>query len=273
MSLRCAAPLLLAAFAPTSLAADPLEPMGALLDRIGLTQIVQIMCDEGIAYGRDMALDLEPGGVSSGWDAAVRTIYDTDAMADMVRAGFAESFGQTDTAPLLTFFDSETGEKVVSLELSARAAMIDDSVEATARDAFRALDGADDPRLALIDRFVDSNDLIESNVVGALNASYEFYLGLVDGDAIKMTEPEIVSEVWSQEPETRAESREWLYAYLLMAYGPLSDDELTAYVDVSASPEGKAMNRALFAGFNGMYEEISYALGRAAAKQMKGQDL
>ncbi|EIE50551.1 hypothetical protein C357_13415 [Citreicella sp. 357] len=273
MHLRLVAPALLAAFAPTSLPADPLEPVGALLEGLGLSEIVQIMREEGIAYGREMGVDLLPGGVSPAWDAAVRTIYDTDAMADMVRAGFAASFGTTDPAPLLAFFGSETGEKVVSLELSARAAMIEDPVEEAARDAFRGVDGAADPRLALIERFVDGNDLVESNVVGALNASYAFYLGLADGDAIEMTESEIVSEVWSQEPETRADSREWLYSYLLMAYGPLSDDELADYVALSSSPEGQAMTRALFAGFNGMYAQISYALGLAAAGQMKGQDL
>lgn len=159
------------------------------------------------------------------------------------------------------------------MELAARREMIDDDVESAAREAFQGLDGSADPRLALLDAFVDANDLLESNVVGALNASYEFYLGLADGGAIAMSEDEILAEVWSQEPDTRADSREWLYAYLLMAYAPMSDAALGDYIDMSSTPEGRAMNRALFAGFNGMYDQISYALGRAAARQMIAQEL
>ena len=142
-----------------------------------------------------------------------------------------------------------------------------------AREVFRGLDGSSDGRLGLVTDFVQANDLVEANVTGALNASFQFYAGLVDGGALEMSEREILDEVWSQEPETRADSREWLYAYLLMAYEPLPEGDLEAYVDLSSSPEGKAMNRALFAGFNTMYDNISYALGLAAAKQMQAQEL
>lgn len=274
MILRLAAlPALFAAGLCTPLHADPVEPVPALLNRLGLAEIVQIMREEGLAYGREMAADLMPGGAGGAWSDVVGTIYDTDAMADMVRAGFTDSFGDTDAAPLLSYFGSDEGQKVVEIEISARRAMIDDAVEHAAREAFRGLDGAADPRLRLIDDFVEANDLVESNVVGALNASYEFYLGLVDGGALQMTDSEIVAEVWSQEPDTRVDSREWLYSYLLLAYGPLSDDELARYVAISSSTEGRAMNRALFAGFNAMYDRLSYALGRAAAEQMKAQDL
>ena len=88
-----------------------------------------------------------------------------------------------------------------------------------------------------------------------------------------MTEEEILSEVWAQEEDTRSDTREWLYAFLLVAYRPLSDAVLDEYVALSASPEGRAMNRALFAGFNAMYDEISYGLGLAAAQQMLGEEL
>ncbi|NVK60443.1 MAG: hypothetical protein HWE37_10270, partial [Rhodobacteraceae bacterium] len=100
-----------------------------------------------------------------------------------------------------------------------------------------------------------------------------FYLGLVDGGALEMSERDIADEVWSQEPETRADTREWLYGYLLMSYGPIADKDLEDYVALSSTEEGKAMNRALFDGFNAMYDEISYALGLAAAQQMMAQDL
>ncbi|APZ54811.1 DUF2059 domain-containing protein [Salipiger abyssi] len=272
MALRFAAPFFAAALA-WPVAADPVEPTDALLDALGLPKIVQIMREEGMDYAREMAIDLMPGGATPAWQASVGTIYDTGAMEDMVRARFAESFGETDATPLLTFFTGETGSRIVDVELSARRAMIDDDVETAAREAFRGLDGSSDPRLATITEFVQENDLVEANVVGALNASYQFYLGLTNGGALEMTERDILTEVWSQEAETRIDTREWLYGFLLMAYGPIAQEDLETYVALSVSPEGRAMNRALFAGFNAMYDEISYALGLAAAEQMMAQEL
>ena len=122
-------------------------------------------------------------------------------------------------------------------------------------------------------RWHSGNDLIEANVAGALNASYRFYAGLVEGGAIEMTESEILADVWSQEEETRTDTTEWLYGFLLMAYQPLDADQMDAYVALSASPEGRALNRALFDAFNKMYDDISYGLGLAVAQQMRGQDL
>ncbi len=108
---------------------------------------------------------------------------------------------------------------------------------------------------------------------GALNASFHFYRGLVDGGAFEMTESDILRDVWDQEDNTRNDTREWLFAFLLMAYGPLEDGELSDYVALSGTDAGQALNRALFAGYNRMYDELSYALGLAAAQQMKTQDL
>ena len=263
--------LLVSPVAPSAQAGSAEE----ILDALRVTDIVEVMREEGRGYSDDMAQDLLPAGQTEGWRQSVDRLYAPDAMQEVVRAGFVESFGETDAAPLLDYLTSDAGQKVVALELEARREMTDPDVEAAAREAWRERQGAgaDDARLDQLDRFVEENDLLETNVVGGLNASFQFYLGLVDGGGLEMTEPEIVEEVWMQEEATRADTREWLYAYLLLAYQPLSDSELEAYIDISASPEGKAMNRALFAGFNHMYDEISYGLGLAAAREMLGQDL
>ncbi|MGR3823199.1 MAG: DUF2059 domain-containing protein [Salipiger marinus] len=269
MSLRLVAPVvLICAAAPLSAA-----PGEALLEAMRVPEIVQVMREEGLDYAQEMGEDLLPGGATRGWRAVVSQVYDTEAMEEVVRGQFIDSFAGTETGPLLDFFTSEDGQRVVDLEITARRTLIDDDLEASAREAYQALDGTDDPRLEQIEAFVEANDLVEANVVGAMNASYQFYLGLVDGGAFEMTEEEILSEVWAQEEDTRSDTREWLYAFLLVAYRPLSDAVLDEYVALSASPEGRAMNRALFAGFNAMYDEISYGLGLAAAQQMLGEEL
>jgi hypothetical protein len=120
---------------------------------------------------------------------------------------------------------------------------------------------------------VEANDLVEANVAGALNASFHFYRGLVEGGAFSMSESDILNEVWGQEEDTRQDTREWLYGFLLLAYRKMADPALETYIDLSASEQGRRLNIALFAGFNRMYDEISYALGLAAAREMQGQDL
>jgi hypothetical protein len=186
---------------------------------------------------------------------------------------FATEFGDADTEPLLAFFSSETGQQIVSLELSARNAMRDEEIEDAARAAFRDLEGTNSQPLAVIEEFVETNDLVEANLVGALNANYMFYLGLVDGGALRMSESDILTEVWSSEEETRQDTREWVFSFLLMAYRPLEDGVVEDYTELSRTEPGRALNRALFAGFNKMYDDISYALGMAVAREMQVQEL
>jgi hypothetical protein len=236
------------------------QPVDDLMRALQVDAMLDVMHIEGIAYGEDLG-------------ALLAQIYDTDKMADVVRMGFADALGDTDTEPLTAFFDADLGRRIVDLELSARRAMIDDTVEQAARETYIALRGDDDPRLAQINRFVEVNDLLEANVAGALNASFQFYSGLVDGGGMAMSESEILSDVWSQETETRDDTQEWVFAFLLLAYESLTDAELETYITLSESQEGRALNRALFAGFNAMYDEISYALGLAAAQQMQQQEL
>ncbi|MGY9047269.1 MAG: DUF2059 domain-containing protein, partial [Rhodobacterales bacterium] len=197
----------------------------------------------------------------------------TDQMYDTVRDGVAQSLGDQDLTPLLDYLGTEEGKRVVALEIDARQALVEPAAEDVARSTFRDLDGTGNPRLAQLDRLVDANDLVEANVTGALNASYNFYTGLAEGGALEMSEDEILSDVWDQEEETRQDTREWLYGYMLLAYGPLSNEALGEYIDISSSEAGQAMNRALFTGFNTMYDNISRQLGLAAAGQMQAQDL
>ncbi|MEN8935421.1 MAG: hypothetical protein ABF245_10885, partial [Planktotalea arctica] len=75
------------------------------------------------------------------------------------------------------------------------------------------------------------------------------------------------------EEELRAETRDWLYGFLIMAYSPLEPGALETYTELVLTPEGGAMTRALFKGFDDMYGDISYALGLAAAQAMKAQDI
>ncbi|MBY6114412.1 DUF2059 domain-containing protein [Mameliella alba] len=248
-------------------------PIDDLMGALRISEMVEVMRDEGMTYGSELADDLLPGGDSLAWQVLVSDIYDNESMLAVVEKGFAGAIAETDVDPLMAFFNSDLGKRIVDLELSARKAMVDDAVEEAAREKYRSLQGSEDSRLAQIQRFVEVNDLLEANVSGALNASYRFYSGLVDGGALRLSESEILSDVWQQEESTREDTREWVYAYLLLAYEPLSDEDLEAYIALTETAQGRALNQALFAGFNNMYDTISYALGLAAARLMQQQEL
>jgi hypothetical protein len=246
-----------------------------LLRALAMNDLAQIMREEGLSYGDDLEAEMFPERGGESWDAAVAQIYDTGRMTAEIRTSLADELAQTDLDPLIDFFASETGRRIVSLELSARRALLDPEVEAASIERLEEMEADEDPRLDLVERFVEANDLVDANVVGALNSNYAFYTGLADGNAFayEMTEEQMLADVWGQEPEVRDETRQWLLSYLVMAYAPLPDAALEDYIAVSETAEGQALNAALFAAFDVAFTRISRELGLAAAQFIAGQDI
>lgn len=108
-----------------------------------------------------------------------------------------------------------------------------------------------------------------------MNSNVAFYTGLMAGGAFDeaLTQDQIVNDVWDQEADIRATTSEWVYGFLMLAYDPVSVADLETYTKFSASDTGVALNGALFAAFDDMFDAISFALGREAARVMAGQDL
>lgn len=246
-----------------------------LLAAMSMDQILALMAKEGDAYAEELKADLLGPAPSAQWEALIATLYAEDTMMETFRPAFAQTLAETDVTPLIAFFDTDPGQKIISLEIAAREAMADPDIEEAAIEKLAAMRDDDDPRLRLLEDFVSVNDLIENNVVGAMNSSFAFYAGLAEGAAFGdgVTEGQILSDVWSQEPEIRLDTIEWIYSYLALAYRPLEDAEIQAYIALSETPEGRDLNRALFGAFDVMYVAISEGLGRGAALLMAGQDL
>jgi hypothetical protein len=246
-----------------------------LFEALALPEMIGIMAEEGTEYGLQIAQDLIPGGISADWTQAVNAIYDTDRMEAEVQAAFTEAMTGVDIEPMLAFFEAEPGQTIISLEVSARRALLDDAVEEASKEMAAIAMADQTDRFGLIEEFVRVNDLIETNIVGALNSNFAFYTGLATGGAFgqTLTEDQILADVWSQEPQIRQNTTEWVYSFLLMAYQPLSDADVEAYIAFSETEAGKELNKAVFAAFDGMFEDISLALGAAAAAQMITQEL
>ena len=256
---------------PVVLSAD--ERSDKLLTTLGMERMIELMRMEGRAYAIELGNEMLPGGYNDNWGTVVARIYDKEAMETSVRRGFANALDGVDLTPLEQFFETPEGATIVNLELSAREAMMDSEIEEAAKEKARAYELAGDDAFVLVDEFVKAGDLLEANVVGALNSNMQFYQGLVDGGAFKLSEDQILADVWSQEDETRAETRDWLYGFLIMAYMPLEPGQLEAYTELSKTQAGAAMNAALFEGFDGMYADISYTLGLAAARAMQIEEI
>ena len=222
------------------------EDIDTLFEVIGTPRLLEIMQTEGV----DQADELREAMFADrqrGWDPIVASIYDLDQMTATFRASFDDVLEDEDISGLLDFYASDLGREIVNLELAAREAFLDPDVEDAARSVFEDLAGNDPDRLAAIEGFVRSNDLIELNVQGALNSTFNFYKGLSDGGEAELTESQILNDVWGQEPQLREETVDWMFPYLNLAYEPLSLEEIEAYTAFSTSDAGRELNRALFA--------------------------
>ncbi|MEM0936589.1 MAG: DUF2059 domain-containing protein [Pseudomonadota bacterium] len=255
--------------------AAQIAEVGPLIDALGINELLPIMREEGLSYANELASDMFPGRGGDRWEELADRIYDVDRMTDVMTREMAGDFDEGEIDPLLDFFTSELGRRIVRLEVSAREALLEASVEEASEAALADMRANEDPRLDVLQGFVEANDLIESNVVGALNSNWAFYQGLDAGGAFDgvLTEEEMLADVWGQEEDIRTDTTEWVFSYLALAYQPLSDEEIGAYTGLSMTPAGATLNASLFAAFDTMFTMISRDLGLAAATFMAGEDI
>lgn len=265
-------------------APQPLPPpLGAQQDAVAdnLTQalrlpdLIQVMHDEGLDYGQQLAKQLFPGDDDATWKATVRRIYDPKTMMKVFEADFRPRLTDLQRQTAIAFLTTPLGRRIVLLEISARRQLLDPDAETAAEAVVRRMAAANAPRLQMLRRFAQINGLVEANVAGALNANFGFYTGLAEGQApgFDLSRATILSDVTGQQAEVRKETIAWLFPFLVTAYKPLSDAELKRYIAFSQSPGGRALNQALFASFDVMFVHISHELGLAAANVLAGENL
>ena len=260
---------LAATLAATGLRAGPAE----LWDSLRLDELVEVMAEEGRDYGDDLAEQTFERGGGPTWAARVADLYDPEEMIAEVKPLFLQSFEDVDTAELEAFFSSDPGQRIVEHEIEARQAFLDPEVEAAAAERVETLREIDRERYRLIGRFIEVNDLVESNVASSLTFSYAFNLGLVDGEMDGMTEADALTDAWAQEDAIREDTREWLYSQLSLAFAPLTDEEVRRYVEISETEAGETLNAALFQAFEPAFTRIARGLGEAVARSIGGRDI
>lgn len=253
------------------LRADPVR----ILELLQTDALFDILQQEGVAYGEDLATELFEAGPDPIWRAEVSMINAPTRLRALFEEGFVKALSAESHAGIVAFYTTDLGQRIVTLELEARRAMLDKAVEDVALAEFDEAFANGDPRATDIVEFMQAADLIEPNVSGGLNANLAFYRALVDGGAFpyEITEQDMLTDVWAQEAQVREEMLTWLGGYLYLAYGPLGDDELATYRAFATSPDGHALTTALFAGFDPVFARVSQDLGAAAARRMSGQEL
>ena len=107
-----------------------------VLRALGLSDVITVMRQEGLAQGAGMSRQLLPLSAASYWQRSLEMIYNADRMEKTVTRRFFTELGDVDMAPVLAFLTCPTGQELVALELSAREAMMDGDIEQAARAAF-----------------------------------------------------------------------------------------------------------------------------------------
>ena len=256
-------------------AAQPGIP--ALEQALRMGDLFAIMAEEGAAYGAEIGAAMFPGRDAGGWTLAVARIYQPDQTHARFSAAFAEALSARPAmvAEAEAFFASDLGQKITRLEIEARRALLDDAVEEAAEVAAEKMQAERAPRLRLIRKLIEAGDLIEQNVAGSMTGYYAFNAGM----AAALPQPEgtpseeMMADLRGQEAQMRADTTAWLVSYMALAYGPLSDDEMQAYVDFTGSEAGRALNAALFSAFDAAFTPALRALGHEAGLMMVGQDI
>jgi hypothetical protein len=272
--LATAVPLAAETAAEQSSAEVSVDQLGEVLK---LDALFAVLRDEGLAHGATLETDMFPSGGGQEWKNAVSAIYD----AARLRAGFdavlTEQLGSDaeTVAEITDFFGSDLGRKIVGLEIEARRAFLDTAAEEAARVAADDAAAARDPKVAQVRRMIEAADLLEMNVAGSMSGNLAFMTGMAGTGAYgsDMPEDQILSDIWAQEEQVRADTSTWLYAYLGLAYAPLSKEEMDAYIEFWESPAGQKLNAALFTAFDRVFRQVSSDLGRAAGRAMQGRDI
>lgn len=246
-----------------------------LWDLLAMPEMVSILHDEGVRMAAEAAVDILGHEGGQRWDSAVQAIYEETALSAEVHAAFEQHFAALDLTALSAFYKDDEIQQIIQHEIAARRAFMDLGGEQAARE--RWLRGENPEQLDnMIRDHIEHNDLIELNVMGALNSNFAFLSALSQSlpDAVgHMTEHDILSQVWMQEVAIRTDTTEWMYAYLHTAYKDIDSDILERYVAFLTSPSGRALNNAVFAAFDTVYVRLSSDLGRLAGTMGQEQEL
>lgn len=265
------------AWTQTDAGASAQSPAARLTPLLLTPRLMEALAAEGRAQGADLGADMLEGAALSRWTALVEALHEPARLQARFDAALDRALSGREAMldAIEGWFSEDLGARIAQLEIEARLALIDPYAVDAAALAYETLKDQRGPRLALLQRFVDVNGLIEANVAGGMNANFAFMQGMAEGAGLSVPEDEgaLLADLWSQQEEIRRETEDWLLPYLTLAYQPLGDADLEAYIDFAASAPGQALNTALLAAYEDLFTAVARELGHAAGRMSVGSDL
>lgn len=248
------------------------EDLDRLVEAMKLDEVAEILRAEGLRYGASIDGDMLAGQGGAHFAQVISDIYQEKRIVSAIRSGLDTHLDEAALRDSVAFFSSDLGQVIISLENSARRAFADPAIEEAARERYEGT-SPDDRFLQQLKTYIDANDLIEQNVNGTLTADYNFYLGLASGNGAPRDDQGMLATILEGRDDIRADTQDWLFGFLMMAYSPLSEQQMEDNIAFSRTRAGIALNTALFQGFDDLYNGISFDLGLAVARAMQATDL
>ena len=110
----------------------------ALMDAMQIPTLLEIMAEEGVVHSADLEEELFPNRGGAGWRLVTGNIYNVDRMQDECATRVDAGLTDAQAEVLTEFFASPRGARIVQLEIDARRAFLDETLEEAAIDAYNA---------------------------------------------------------------------------------------------------------------------------------------
>lgn len=253
-----------------ALRADGLD---ALFTALRMSETLETLRDEGVGDAESILPKTSDGVIADLHLQQVEAAFDLALMERDMRDALEEYLDPEMTIRAVEFFESDVGQSLISLELSARRAIMDEEIESLAMATWEKRAAENDPHIIAIRKFVRVNDLVNLNAAGTMVARYEYMHGLATGSGTPIDEDALLADIWDSEDSIVEETESWLTAYLLLAYGSVPTSDIDAYTAFSREASGQALNFAIFHGFETSYRRISFELGRISGHAAAAGDL
>ncbi|WP_147105062.1 DUF2059 domain-containing protein [Tateyamaria sp. syn59] len=244
------------------LAQSALADVDRLIDAMGVPQLIEAFVAEGRDAGASIDEAFLNGQGGAVWAETVSRLYDPQRMETELRFVMAEELDPAVAEQALLFFDSALGERIITLEVEARRAFMDDSVEEAAKSAQSASGDA-------VTDYLLTRNLIERNTDVAVAAQAAFLDGMADVSGVQGSAPDLER----LRARVLIDTESWLRGYNALVQSALSEDDIAVYTAFWETEVGAKVDDALFLAFGQSYTTLSYALGQAAGRLLPQNEL
>ncbi|GGX63660.1 hypothetical protein GCM10007385_36030 [Tateyamaria omphalii] len=233
-----------------------------LVDAMGIPELISAFVAEGVESGNSIDESFLNGQGGDVWADTVRRLYDPSRMEAELRTIMTEELDPDISEQALLFFESELGERIIALEVQARQAFLDETVENAAKASPAA-------RGDNVTDYLVSRDLIERNTDVAVAAQAAFLEGMSESSGRNDDTPDMDQ----LRARTLVNTEGWLRGYNALAQSAMTDDDIAIYTAFWETDVGRAVDDALFLAFGQSYTTLSYALGQAAGRLLPQNEL